>query len=364
MRVAMVRSKSPMGIEPRVEREASTLSNAGHEVHVLLWDRTLEHSDIEKREDFTIHRYRAPAPEGQIGLLPRMAGWWTWEFRELTRLRPDVVHSCDFDTILPACSYANLQSIRLVYDIFDFYAYMIALPLGSVTRSLLARLERFFARKADLVIIADMARRIQLGEDFKGKLVEIMNTPTDVAIQEKEEPEFTVFYGGMISWERGLRQLVEGTEKAGIRLVVAGHGADEAEFVPLFKRKTHVDFLGNITYDEVLRWTMKSQLIAALYDPSIPNNRLAAPNKLFEAMMFSKPVVTNKGIRPSEIVNEVGCGVVVKYDDAKDLAKALRKLATDEEERMVMGRKGRMAFEERYNWTAMEKRLIDAYSSL
>lgn len=279
-------------------------------------------------------------------------------------LLPDVVHSCDLDTVLPACSYAILKGRRLVYDIFDFYAYMIAQPLGGATRSLLARLERFYVKKADLVIIADMARRVQLGKNFKGSLVEIMNVPMDLTIQEKEEPEFTVFYGGMISWERGLRQLVEGTERAGIRLVVAGHGADEAEFIPLFKKKTHVNFLGNIIYDEVLRWTMKSQLIAALYDPSIPNNRLAAPNKLFEAMMFSKPVVTNEGIRPSEIVNEVGCGVVVRYDDAEDLAKALRKLATDKEERVAMGRRGRKAFEERYNWTAMEKRLIDAYSSL
>jgi len=347
-----------------VEREASALARAGHEVHVLLWDRKLEYNAEEKRDGFSIHRCRIPAPEGQIGLVPRMVRWWCWELRMLLRLRPDVAHACDFDTALPAASYAKLRQKRLVYDILDFYAYMIAQPLGPATRGALARFERFVVHLADLVVLADRARVVQLGPEFKGQSVEIMNVPEDVRIQEAEEPEFTVFYGGMISEERGLRQLVEATALARVKLVVAGHGADEASLVPIFQKSSHVRFLGNIPYADVLKWTVKCQLIAALYDPAIPNNRLASPNKLFEAMMLSKPVVTNSETRPAEIVEGVGCGFVVKYGDANGLADALHLLADNIAMRREMGARGRMAFEERFNWPIMEKRLVAAYAAL
>jgi glycosyltransferase involved in cell wall biosynthesis len=364
MRVAIVRSKSPAGIEPRVDREARALARAGHEIHVLLWDRKIEYEAEEKREGYVIHRCRTPAPEGQIGLLPRMARWWCWELRTLLRLRPDVVHSCDFDTALPAAFYAKLKGRRFVYDIFDFYAYMIAQPLGAATRGTLARFERYAANLADLVILADKARVVQLGLGFKGRIVEILNVPEEVQIQEGEGPDFTVFYGGMISEERGLRELVEATALAGVKLVVAGHGADEASLVPIFQKSPHVRFLGSIPYGDVLKWTARCQLIAALYDPAIPNNRLASPNKLFEAMMLSKPVVTNGEIRPAKMVEGVGCGFVVRYGDIQGLADGLRQLAANLAMRREMGARGRMAFEERFNWPIMEKRLVAAYASL
>jgi glycosyltransferase involved in cell wall biosynthesis len=179
-----------------------------------------------------------------------------------------------------------------------------------------------------------------------------------------ESPDFTVFYGGMISEERGLRQLVEATALAGVKLVVAGHGADEASLVPIFQKSPHVRFLGSIPYGDVLKWTARCQLIAALYDPAIPNNRLASPNKLFEAMMLSKPVVTNSEIRPAKMVEGVGCGFVVKYGDIQGLADGLRQLAANLGMRREMGARGRMAFEERFNWPIMEKRLVAAYASL
>ena len=105
-------------------------------------------------------------------------------------------------------------------------------------------------------------------------------------------------------------------------------------------------------------------MIAALYDPAIPNNRYASPNKLFEAMMLSKPVMTNEGILPAEIVREVHCGVVAHYEDVKEIAAALLRLSADSRERRAMGERGRRAFEEKYNWPGMEKRLTAAYDSL
>src|SRR5439155_1216008 len=126
----------------------------------------------------------------------------------------------------------------------------------------------------------------------------------------------------MIARDRGLKDLVIACEDVGAKLVVAGHGPDEAELLNHIESSHAASYLGTISYDEVLERTAACQVVAALYDPRVPNNRFAAPNKLFEAMMFAKPVLVSEGTLAADIVREVGCGLVVRYGDREALKKA------------------------------------------
>jgi len=138
VRVVFVRSKSPAGLEPRIAKEAGTLARAGFEVHVILWDRELAYPEEETRDGIRIHRFRLRAPEGQPSLALLLPRWWAHLFFRLLRLRPDVVHAVDFDTVVPAYGAAQLAEARLVYDIFDFYAEMITATLSDRLRGSLA----------------------------------------------------------------------------------------------------------------------------------------------------------------------------------------------------------------------------------
>ena len=84
----------------------------------------------------------------------------------------------------------------------------------------------------------------------------------------------------------------------------------------------------------------------------------------FEAMMFAKPVLASEGTLAADIVREVGCGIVVRYGDRADLNRALETLMLAPEEAKAMGTRGRAAFESRYNWKAMEPRLLALYRDL
>ena len=105
-------------------------------------------------------------------------------------------------------------------------------------------------------------------------------------------------------------------------------------------------------------------MVAALYDPNVPNNRYAAPNKVFEAMMCAKPVITSDGIAITDLVRSVGCGVVVPYGDRAALQRALEQLMLSPAECDRLGARGRAAFESGYQWKAMEARLVGAYGTL
>lgn len=364
VRVVMLRSKSPASIEPRLAKEAASLARAGYEIHALLWDREQVHPALEDCDGIRIHRYRLSAPEGQpalAGLLPR---WWSHIFRKLLALRPDVIHAVDFDTALPAYAAARILGAKLVYDIFDFYAEMIVASLTPLLRRGLAAGERGIIARADLVIVPDRRREAQFSGVRPQRLVEIMNVPEDRAVPAEPSEQFIVFYGGMITRDRGLKDLVAACESSGARFLVAGHGPDEAELLPYIETSPVSLYLGTIPYDDVLRHTAACQVIPALYDPAIPNNRFAAPNKMFEAMMLSKPVLVSEGTAAADVVKEVGCGLVVPYGDREALRGALEQLMLSPADCETMGARGRSAFEAKYNWKTMESRLLAAYGSL
>ena len=97
--------------------------------------------------------------------------------------------------------------------------------------------------------------------------------------------------------------------------------------------------------------------IFSLYDPCIEINRLAASNKVYDAMMLGIPVITNKEVINSEYIRKVGCGVVLDYqynESWKCLAEP-----TFLELAQQMGTKGRNLYLQEYQFSKMvENRLL------
>jgi glycosyltransferase involved in cell wall biosynthesis len=363
-RVVFLRSKSPAGIEPRLAKEAASLARAGYEVHAVLWDRTRAYPAEEVRDGIRIHRYRLAAPEGTPDLASRLPRWQWFALRKATRLRPDIIHTVDFDTAWAARMAARLTRAKLVYDIFDFYAEMITADLPPWIRQRLAAAERHMVQRADLVILPDLRRQAQFGHVRPKQIIEVMNVPEDRTVRVQIGSDFTVFYGGMIAKDRGLLDLLAACESTGAKLIVAGHGPDEAALLPQLETSPVCMVLGMISYEEVLKQTAMAHAVTALYDPKVPNNRYAAPNKVFEAAMLSKPVIVSEGTAIAELVRSTGFGLVVPYGDRTALREALERLMLSPAECEAMGARGRSAFESGFNWKVMEARLLEAYRSL
>ncbi len=363
-KVVFLRSKSHGGVEPRIDKEARALSEAGYEVHVLLWDRELAHPPEETRSGYAIHRFRSRAPEGRAGLVVRMPRWWRFVRRRLFELRPDVIHAIDLDTLWPALRANRTIGAKLVYDIFDFYAPMIARRIPGWVRAYLSDLERRAALRADLVILPDLARLEFFGEHRPRRVVEIMNVPEDRPVPRGPSDRFTLFYAGQIARDRGIPELVRACEQTGARFLVAGHGPDEATLVPLVESSPVAQFLGNLPYEDVIRSTAASDVVAALYDPALPNNRRASPNKLFEAMMLAKPILTNAGTTLGEFVARERIGVVARYGDLESIRTELERLMLAPEECERMGARGRRLYEAGFRWDVMRDRLVAAYRLL
>jgi len=366
MKVFMIRS-NPIDPDARLEKEAKTLTEAGYAVTLLGWQRSGDAPPTEKRSGYTIRRIKLRAPFG-LKIIFYLPVWWAIEFFQLLKLDWDIAHASDLDTYIPALLAAKIKRKLIVYDIFDFYADEILLPVP--IRNLLAKIDIFLMRFADAIIIVDPSRLKQIGNAGDCGVHVIYNSPNDrvspeATSQKQKGAPFIIFFAGFLIPGRDFETIIQaGKEIGGIQIIIAGFGSFKERLVTLSGQESHVTFIGRIPYDEVIQRTLQSDLLFAFYDPGVPNNRYASPNKLFEAMMCGIPILVNEGTSMADIVRKETCGLVVPYGDINAIKDAILLLKNDPRLRKQLGANGRRAYEQKYDWKIMEDRLLALYQEI
>jgi len=353
----------------RVIKEANSLVKAGYDVNLFLWNR--KGDDISKyhRNEYVVYEYVHPVPLGSFNHIFHWLFWWYSIIRHILKNNYDLIHVCGADSFPPIILVKIIKRYMIIYDIFDFFGPSMPEKTPNVIRTFFTVVERFLIQFADAVIIVDESRSPQLTGSKISKLYIIYNCVSDelqkISYDKKTNSSFVVFYGGMLSKTRGILQLLDAIKDVpDLELIVAGFGEDENELIEVFKGHKNVTYIGRVNHIEALKLTYTSDVIFAFYDPRIPNNRLASPNKLFEAMMCATPIIANKETTMADIVEKENCGLVVPYSNIASLKAVLMRLKADPMLCSNLGNNGRLAFEKKYNWEIMEKRLFNLYDEL
>jgi glycosyltransferase involved in cell wall biosynthesis len=347
---------------------ASALAKNGYQVTILEWDRDNKFPPIEYTNNILVRRMKLRAPFG-FRLIFKMIFWQFYIAFIILLNNFTIIQPQNLDNLLPVWFLRPLKKFKIIYDIADFYADAYVPSDMKLLRRVIARFERLLAATVDSVIIVDESRRKQIN----APATVIYNSPPDIFASLKttkndksfSESKFIIFYAGILARDRGLDSLIKAVYGlAHVELIVAGFGELYNLFCQLNKRKSNIRFLGRISYDDVLRFTAISDCIVALYDPRVPNNIYASPNKLFEAMMCAKPIIVNYETNVAKLVLKEKCGLIVRYGDSKDLRNAIMKLKTNPLLKEELGKNGRRAYEQKYSWKHNEEKFLRIYKSL
>lgn len=361
----MLRS-NPVSPDPRVSKSAASLVSAGYHVTVFCWDRLQQTLTGDQLPGVTFIRRQirgryASGLKNLVPLLRWQIALFGWLFANRNKM--DVIHACDFDTVVPAFCISQLFHIPLIYDIFDFYADNIRAVNPAAAR-MAAWLDRRIIRRVDGVILADENRIDQLKPAVPKRQVVIYNTPPDRYMNGGSGPDgrFTIAYAGQLLLNRGLLELITVvSQHPEWQLNLAGFGGDAEKIVAAAKACPNITFSGSVDYDKALQMMITSTVIYALYDPKLPNHRYASPNKLFEAMMLAKPIIVAGGTGIDRLVEKEAIGLVVPYGDCSALEQALCKLDENPGKAHEIGLRARKCYENRYNWSKMEGKLLSFY---
>lgn len=367
MNITFTRS-STIYDESRATKEIFAFLEKGYHVTVLGWDRSggAEQycEDLFRNYSSTISFkfYSGFIGNTKIDKILSRGKWNKWLMNELSQQKEiDVIHACDYDTGAAVRRFAKKNKIKYVYDIYDYY--IDAHPVPGLLRNVIERDEIKTINESTVTIICTEERREQIKKANPSNVVVIHNSP-DVEKQEAYDEEFDYVYCGSLYDGRLIGEILRDYQKhPEFKFVFAGSGKYASVAEELDKKQNHFTFYGSVPYSTVIDIEMKSKVISAIYEPTIRNHQLCAPNKFYEALALSKPLIVCRGTGIDKVVEENDIGIVINYD-VNEFYEALQKLCSDEAVRLTMGIRAREIYDKKYKWSIMRQRLIQVYESL
>jgi glycosyltransferase involved in cell wall biosynthesis len=366
--------------DPRVEREAEALTEAGHRVTIVCWDREGEYPPQETLNGYQVIRVQSVqtvygAGSKQILYTPR---FWRAAARLVKDLDPDVIHCHDLDT-LPAGWWSKRRTeAKLVYDAHEDYPALMSLYLPRPMVRMLSWLERRLLKRVDYTITASTVFADKLRTQGVDPVVTLGNyqplAPFDAVTEAEvnatraqlglQPDDFAVAYLGVFSRNRRLLPLVEAVrELPTVRLFLWGDGHQREEVEVAAAQAPNVRYLGWLPSEEAPLYMQAVDAIYYCLLPDYPGAIYNAPNALTTAMAAGRPIIANEVGDLGRIVRSTGCGILVPETSSEAIRAAIERLR-DPVTRRRIGEAGRRAAEETYNWQAAAKRLQQIYESL
>jgi glycosyltransferase involved in cell wall biosynthesis len=377
----------------RVENEAQSLIDAGNEVHILSYNfGTRSSFDIYK--GIQIHRFKIAKQlaKKSLGLLNQVPLYrWIW-MREVNKL----IRTISFDAIhihdLPLCSLiAGLKSnhkVMITADMHENYPYLVAEQpyMNSLFGRIVLSKKIWFAKEKEWLQKADNI--ICVAEEMKSRLVNVLgksdnirivpntlNFKTFVATQkplpelaERFSGRFVVSFIGGIDAVRGIEYLLEAASEIGERIpemliLLVGEG-NTLEM--LREKSTQFKLNDKVVFEGFKPSSNMQAYIEASHICVIPHVRSeqtdnSSPNKLFQYMYFSKPVISSNCKSLEKLILEEDCGLIFRDRDSHHLAEQVLKLYNDADLRKRLGENGHKSVMQKYNWEATSGGLRELY---
>ena len=348
-------------------KHSKALAHAGYEVVIVAPKLSLTRDADEPRSGVGIKT----VPRATSRLQRLRSTIWN-VYRMAVAEDADIYHFHDPE-LIPIGLLLKLRGKRVIYDVHE------NLPLQVLTKPWISpvyrraigasagKIERLGASCFDAIVAATQ----EIADRFPGnKTITVQNFPDfvlkDQVLYRLRKP--LVVYIGAISRIRGIDQMIDAIGKVPAsleaRLAIAGpfdSVALERELRNI--SLPNVDVLGFQTQIAVAELLGAARIGLVLLHPT-PSYLNAQPMKLFEYMRAGIPTIVSDFPAWRQIVEDTGCGLLVNPLDPEDIAKAIRRLLENPTEAEEMGRRGREATMQRFNWATEKSKLLQLYDRL
>ena len=383
----------------RVENEVMSLRAAGYEVVVFCFN----FGGKPETENFhgahivrlSVQRKLVRKTKALINFYVDPYSWW-WA-RRIVQLVPrygiDVLHVHDL-FMLPASLRARRRlasNIMLVADLHENYPaalkhYRFARTFPGrlvVSLSRWQRKEVEWLGKVDRVITVieeAIDRYVGLGvhpdklhvvANYVNRHAFLTATPPGLSLEERFSDRFVVSYIGGFDLHRGLEHTLEAVALLAksiphLSLLLIGHGSNREEV------EAQAASLGIADRIILEGWQRPDRLPAYISASNvclIPHLKTVhtdntIPHKLFQYMLLQRPVVAANCAPLDRILRDTQAGLVYRSGNVEALAEAILRLYRDPALCREMGRRGKEAVDDRYNWLHTASELLRMYQEL
>jgi glycosyltransferase involved in cell wall biosynthesis len=292
------------------------------------------------------------------------------------RHKKSIIHFHDPE-LLPLSIFLRLFGYCLVYDAHEDVGRQllskpyIPLPLRGAAAKIVRQVEALAGQCLNGIVAATPAIASRFNRE---RVVTVQNFPINtfidhVSLEHYLERENRFGYVGALTELRGVCEIVAAIglvpKQFAARLSLAGT-FDSSGLDSKLKEQEQwqqVDFGGWITPELVPLMLAQQRAGLVLLHPT-PAYMESYPIKLYEYMAAGLPVIASDFPLWREIVGRAQCGLLVNPLDVSEIASAMTWILQHPEESMAMGKRGRAAVLEKYNWVPEQEKLLTFYNDI
>lgn len=297
-------------------------------------------------------------------------------YKKALKADAEIYHFHDPE-LIPIGLMLKFKGYKVIYDVHEDVPKQILSKdwIWKPFRRIVSKGIRFIEGLADKYLDAIVSATPSIDEKFKNKnSITVQNFPllSELVENSNTNSELNhnyITYIGDITSIRGIKEMIKAIElvpdKYNLKLLLGGKFSsekleNEVRKLPGWEK---VDFLGWITRAKMVDVLSKSKLGLVLFQPA-PNHTDSQPNKMFEYMSASLPVLASDFALWKEVIEGNDCGINVDPTDPEQIARKIEYILDHLEERKRMRKNARNAVEEKYNWSVEEEKLLKLYSKL
>lgn len=285
---------------------------------------------------------------------------------------PNLLVSNDLDTLLANYWASGITGADLVYDSHEYFTEVPELIKRPRVRRVWREIEEFVFPHLRHVYtvnksIAGKYRR-RYGVDvkvvrnlpFKAKL-ENPKSKSELGIPENKP--IVILQGAWINIDRGGEEAVQAMQYVDAVLLVCGGGDALPELHRLVDKlglANKVIFKPRMPYKELRHFTHYADLGLSLDKSTNPNYKYSLPNKLFDYIHASTPVLVSDLVEVKRVVKQYNVGVICNLHNPKVIADKINQTLSNKAGLLQMKQNCEKAKEE-LNWQAEEVVLEEIY---
>ena len=256
----------------------------------------------------------------------------------------DLLVSNDLDTLLGNYMATKFKAkTRLVYDSHEYFTEVPELINRPKVQRFRLKIERWIFPKLETVYTVNQSIADIYTTKYKKDVKVVRNiSPLWEAKKLKSKKELgipenkslIVLQGAGINIDRGAEEAVEAMQNINAVLMIVGDGDVVAQLkarVNELSLSKKVIFYGKKPYDVMMNYTHYADIGLTLDKSSNLNYKLSLPNKVFDYMHTSTPVVATNIKEVANVINTHKIGEVISDFTVELLTSTLKELLADKE---------------------------------
>ncbi len=296
----------------------------------------------------------------------------------LTKLKADIIHCHDLDTLTVTRIVSSEKSIPFIYDAHELETDRNDRK-GRINKKYAQIEEGRGIRGSSAVITVSQGIASLLASLYKIKQPEVIYNAPVLQVEAPKESlrqrlnlsitKPLVVYVGLVTEDRCLDSLVEAMAFLdGVHLAMVGpQNVSTIEKLKCLAKKIkatdRIHFVPPVPSADVYQFIASASVGVALSEPICKSYLYAMPNKFFEMLMAGLPVVVSNQPEMAEFVTKHSRGIVLKNNNPIEVAFSLNQVISACSDYQLSDKELKV-FRKEFCWEAQLDRIDKLYESI